>query len=659
MTQTDGLLFDPNTYDPEQFDAETRRLLRATIDFFEGQGKKRLLDDDLKVVWPAEFVDFVKREKLFATFLTPSEFADGDPNKRWDAARNAALSEIFGFYGLTYWYTEQVTILGLGPIWQSENKDAKLKAADDLAAGEVMAFGLSEREHGADVYNTDMVLTPASEEDVANGILYRATGEKYYIGNGNVASMVSVFGRRGDIEGQDAYVFFAADSRHENYHLVDNVVHMQIYVSTFRLENYPVRAEDILHTGVEAFAAALNTVNIGKFNLCTCSIGMVEHAFYEAITHAQNRILYGNPVTEFAHVRANFVDSYARIVAMKLFSQRSVDYLRSASLDDRRYLLFNPVTKAKVTMEGETIMRALHDVVAAKGYEKNTMFREVAQLIGALPRLEGTVHVNVGLVLKFMPNYMLNPKEYPQIPTRNDAADDVFFWKQGPTRGAGKVQFADWTPAYEKHASIPNVAPVLRAGAGLQGVPHHRRPRRRSAEGSGFPAQRRPFVLVDRLRPADSRAGRADGRRQRHRRPDLRLPDSRLQHLCRCAARQAELDAGAAGLGARRDPQTRARRGALRPDVGASQGLRRRLRDAALTNERATQPCGRTPASACRSGSTPVEDRRRLGPRSNSGTSSSAAKRRRAGVLSRSRARSRRRGGSAVAPLRQWPSRRA
>ena len=357
MTQTDGLLFDPNTYDPQQFDDETRRLLRATIDWFEGQGKKRILDDDLAAQWPADFVEFVKREKLFATFLTPSEYADGNPDKRWDAARNAALSEILGFYGLTYWYTEQVTILGLGPIWQSENKDAKLKAADDLEAGEVMAFGLSEREHGADVYNTDMVLMPASEEDRANGILYRATGEKYYIGNGNVASMVSVFGRRGDIDGSDAYVFFAADSQHENYHLIDNVVHMQIYVSTFRLENYPVREEDILHIGVEAFAAALNTVNVGKFNLCSCSIGMTEHAFYEAITHAQNRILYGKPVTEFAHVRANFVDAYARLIAMKLFSQRSVDYFRSASLDDRRYLLFNPMTKAKVTMEGETVLR--------------------------------------------------------------------------------------------------------------------------------------------------------------------------------------------------------------------------------------------------------------------------------------------------------------
>jgi len=116
------------------------------------------------------------------------------------------------------------------------------------------------------------------------------------------------------------------------------------------------------------------------------------------------------------------------------------------------------MTKAKVTMEGETVVRSLHDVIAAKGYEKNTMFREVAQLIGCLPRLEGTVHVNVGLVLKFMPNYMLNPLDYPVIPVRDDAQDDVFFWNQGPTRGAGRIRFADWTPVYEEHSAIPNVA---------------------------------------------------------------------------------------------------------------------------------------------------------------------------------------------------------
>ncbi|MFI6999425.1 acyl-CoA dehydrogenase family protein [Nocardia sp. NPDC050175] len=459
MTSTDALLFNPATYDPQQFDAETRRLLRATIEWFESRGKQQLLADDADAVWTADFLDFVAKEKLFATFLTPAAYADGDENRRWDAARNAALSEIFGFYGLAYWYAEQVTILGLGPIWQSENKEAKQRAAADLAEGQVMAFGLSEREHGADIYNTDLVLTPSEpgSADAEAGILFRANGEKYYIGNGNVASMVSVFSRREDIEGADGYVWFAADSRHENYRLLGNVVHQQMYVSTFRLENYPVRAQDILHTGPEAFSAALNTVNVGKFNLCHGGIGMVEHSFYEAITHANNRILYGNPVTEFPHVRTNFVDAYARIVAMKLFSDRAVDYFRSASLEDRRYLLFNPMTKSKVTSEGETVMTLLLDVLAAKGFEKNTYFAEVARLINTLPRLEGTVHVNVGQILKFMPNYLFNPKDYPEIGTRQDAADDEFFWQQGPARGAGKVQFADWTPVYQQHADIPNV----------------------------------------------------------------------------------------------------------------------------------------------------------------------------------------------------------
>ncbi|MBM4493349.1 acyl-CoA dehydrogenase [Rhodococcus hoagii] len=451
------LLLNPRDYDPVDLDPNTRRLLRATIAWFESRGKRRLLQDDLHAVWTGDFLDFVGHEKLFATFLTPAADSHGDPNKRWDAARNAALSEILGFYGLAYWYLWQVTVLGLGPIWMSANAAARERAAEQLDAGGVMAFGLSEREHGADVYSTDMLLTPQDSAGSGDAV-FRANGTKYYIGNGNVAGMVSVFGRRTDVEGAEGYMFFVVDSRHLHYRLIDNVVHGQMYVSTFALRDYPVREQDILHTGPDAFSAALNTVNVGKFNLCTASIGMCEHAFYEAITHAHNRILYGKRVTDFPHVRANFVDAYTRLIAMKLFSARAVDYFRSAGPEDRRYLLFNPMTKAKVTSEGETVMALLHDVIAAKGYEKDTYFREAAELIGTLPKLEGTVHVNVALILKFMPNYLFAPAEYPEVGTRTDATDDDFFWRQGPARGSGKVQFHDWTRAYVEHGDIPDVA---------------------------------------------------------------------------------------------------------------------------------------------------------------------------------------------------------
>ncbi|TJZ57021.1 acyl-CoA dehydrogenase [Streptomyces piniterrae] len=449
----DPLLFNPRTYDPAHFDPETRRLLRATVDWFEDRGKRKLIEDYRSRAWLSDFLAFSAKEGLFATFLTPASAAEeGQADKRWDTARIAALNEIFGFYGLDYWYAWQVTILGLGPVWQSDNAAARALAAELLAQGEVFAFGLSEKAHGADIYSTDMLLEPDGDGG------FRASGSKYYIGNGNAAGLVSVFGRRTDIEGPDGYVFFAADSRHEAYHLVKNVVDSSKYVSEFRLENYPVAPEDVLHTGRAAFDAALNTVNVGKFNLCTGAIGICEHAMYEAVTHAQNRILYGRPVTAFPHVRRELTDAYVRLVGMKLFSDRAVDYFRSAGPDDRRYLLFNPMTKMKVTTEGEKVIDLMWDVIAAKGFEKDTYFAQAATEIRGLPKLEGTVHVNLALILKFMGNHLLAPAEYAPVPTRLDAADDAFLFRQGPARGLGSIRFHDWRTAFDAYAEVPNVA---------------------------------------------------------------------------------------------------------------------------------------------------------------------------------------------------------
>ena len=458
--QGDSVLFNPRTYDAAGLDPESRRLLLATIEWFESRGKERLKHDDRERVWYEEYLDFLGQEGLFTKFLTPAAEARDSADKRWDTARIAAFNEISAFYGLQYWYTWQVSILGLGPIWQSDNSAAKERAAMLLDGGAIFAFGLSEKAHGADIYSTDMVLTPEGDG-------FRATGGKYYIGNGNLAGMVSVFGRRADVEGPEGYVFFAADSQHPSYELVKNVVNSQSYVSEFRLNDYPVRPQDVLHTGKDAFYAALNTVNIGKFNLGFASIGISEHAFYEAIAHADARILYGNRVTDFPHVRQAFTDAYARLVAMKLFGGRAIDYMRSAGPDDRRYLLFNPITKMKVTTEGERVIDLLWDVIAAKGFEKDMYFEMAARDIRALPKLEGTVHVNMALVLKFMGSYLFNPGEYEPVPVRRDAADDDFLFRQGPAKGLGGIQFHDWRATYADFVGVPNVERFTEQAEGL------------------------------------------------------------------------------------------------------------------------------------------------------------------------------------------------
>jgi acyl-CoA dehydrogenase len=245
------ILLQPKQHDRKYPDERSREVMLKTIEFFERKGKRRLKEDDHAAVWYADFLDFVRKERIFATMCTPAGY--GADDCRWDTWRICEFAEILGFYGLQYWYTWQVSVLGLGPIWMSANEERKRETARLLEEGAIFAFGLSEKAHGADLYSTEMAL-----EQVEGG--YRANGRKYYIGNGNLAARVSTFGK---LTNSGDYCFFAADSQHANYECVQNVCHSQNFVSEYALHNYPVREEDILSRGDEAWNTALNTVNIG------------------------------------------------------------------------------------------------------------------------------------------------------------------------------------------------------------------------------------------------------------------------------------------------------------------------------------------------------------------------------------------------------------
>lgn len=434
-------------------DEISKQIMEKTVQWFENRGKTHMLQDDFDRVWYQDFLDFLKENQIFATLLTPTQYGDG--TTRWDTWRNCEFNEILAFYGLHYWYTWQVSILGLGPIFLSKNEKVKKKTARLLKEGGIFAFGLSEKEHGADIYSSDMILTKHGEND------YTANGSKYYIGNGNKAAFVSIFGKsRPPFFPEDKkygdYTFFVAKTDHPKYECVRNLVAVSSYVAEYRLHDYPITEEDILAKGREAWDMALNTVNIGKFNLGFASIGIATHAFYEAINHASHRILYGKAVTEFPHIQSFFVEAYCRLVAMKLFALRAADYFRAATPKDRRYLLYNPMVKMWVTLQGEEVIDLLWDIIAAKGFEKSTYFSLATRDIRALPKLEGTVHVNMALVLKFMKNYFFNHAEYDEVPQMSEAKNDDFLFEQPAAKNLGKIRFHDYRKIYNQF-NLPNV----------------------------------------------------------------------------------------------------------------------------------------------------------------------------------------------------------
>ena len=177
------ILLNPNALVREYPDAGDMEIMRKTVEFFENKGLVKMKNDDNESVWYQDFLDFQKENNIFAKILTPAPYGK-DETYRWDTWRLMEFAEILAFYGLHYWYTWQVSILGLGPLWISHDEIMKQKAAQYLEEGGIFAFGLSEKEHGADIYSTEMLLSDQGDGQ------YIANGSKYYIGNGNKASIV-------------------------------------------------------------------------------------------------------------------------------------------------------------------------------------------------------------------------------------------------------------------------------------------------------------------------------------------------------------------------------------------------------------------------------------------------------------------------------------
>lgn len=76
-------------------------------------------------------------------------------------------------------------------------------------------------------------------------------------------------------------------------------------------------------------------------------------------------------------------------------------------------------------------------------FEKDLYLEKATGDIRAIPKLEGTVHVNIALIVKFMANYFFNRDPYPVLQECTPPTHDAFLFDQGPTRGLGKIRFHD------------------------------------------------------------------------------------------------------------------------------------------------------------------------------------------------------------------------
>jgi acyl-CoA dehydrogenase len=445
-------------------DPPTRKL----VEFFERKGLAAIKEEDRLEQWYDDWLDYQAKNNLYASVLSPKSYSS--QGREFDLLRYARFMEVFAYFSPGHTYSLQVTFLGFFSILMGSNEALKKEALATLEAGGLFAFGVSEKDHGSDLLGNEFTIRATGPNE------FVANGTKYYIGNANCASMISILARKLDerTEGARAkrapFALFALRPKQSkgfgNLRKIHTLGVRAGFVGEFEVKNHPLPQSDIVAEGRDAWDAVLGTVTLGKFFLGFGSIGICEHALEEAVAHLNSRILYGKPVIEMPHIRAAVDQARTRLIAMKLYAYRALDYVHAASADDRRYLLYCAVQKAKVSTEGVKVMALLSECIGAKGFESDTYFEMALRDAQLVPGLESSAHINLGLAAQFIPAYFGRPAKNlpppPSLAAAETASTENEYLMQARSTAINTIAFPSMSRAYVAHRNLPNVRGFVR-----------------------------------------------------------------------------------------------------------------------------------------------------------------------------------------------------
>ena len=213
--------------------------------------------------------------------------------------------------------------IGMLPILYFGTEEQKQKYLPRLINGELKAaYCLTEPGSGSDA------LAAKTRADLsADGKNYLLNGQKMWISNAGFADLFIVFAK---IDG-DKFTGFIVERNTPGLTLGAEEKKLGIKGSSTRqvfFENAPVPAENVLGQIGKGHLIAFNALNIGRFKLCSLSLGGAKYSVTTAIRYANERIQFGVPIASFGAIQHKLAEQTIRI-----FSTESALYRVSNLLE--------------------------------------------------------------------------------------------------------------------------------------------------------------------------------------------------------------------------------------------------------------------------------------------------------------------------------------
>ncbi len=311
-----AFLLGPTSVDscftPEDLSDEHRMMLKTTLDFVANE-----IAPNIEKI-EAKDHDFVKGLMAKAGELgllgtdVPEEFG----GLGLDKMSTCVVTEAMGNAGSFAVAVGAHTGIGTLPIVYFGNHAQQEKYLPDLAVGtKIAAYGLTESGAGSDAVGgcrTKAVLSPDGKHWILNG-------EKMFITNGGWAETFIVFAK---IDGAD-FTAFIVERDFPGVSTGAEEKKMGIKGSsttTVIMEDAQVPLENQLYERGQGHIIALNVLNIGRYKLGAAAIGGAKGALKTAVSFAQGRLQFNQPIANFGAIR----EKLARMATQLYFGESAI-----------------------------------------------------------------------------------------------------------------------------------------------------------------------------------------------------------------------------------------------------------------------------------------------------------------------------------------------
>jgi alkylation response protein AidB-like acyl-CoA dehydrogenase len=294
------------------------------------------------------------------------------------------------------------TYLGCVPVWLAGHPEQARALASRVRGGAVVSWGLSERDHGADLIAGE--LTATAEPDG-----WRLDGEKWLINNATRADLVCLLARTGTAGGARGFSLFLvhkADLAASHWRTLPKVRTHGIRgadISGIAFDGARIPAGAVVGQPGAGIETVLSALQLTRTVCAALSLGAMDHALRLGLRYTAQRRLYGHLLHELPQVRATLARAGAALLlaeAVSTVAARGVHALTG------ELSVLSAVTKALVPALAASAIREIGELLGARSFlideYADGMFQKVDRDHRIVGVFDGSTAVNrAALIAQF------------------------------------------------------------------------------------------------------------------------------------------------------------------------------------------------------------------------------------------------------------------